>query len=195
MSLTSGEGNLGGLNVGNPKGFTDANAFELGVIQIKLDPGSVSTNTIVVKEVVIQGPKVRYELGATLGSNLGKIQENLDAFTRRLGGGSGGTTGGEKKFVIEHIYVRGGQVTLGTAVSSSAAVSTPLPEIHLTDLGKRNGGATAGEVASQVLGAITKSALDAAAKGGIEKIAKDALGGAVKGVTDTIGGLLGGKKK
>jgi len=212
VSLTSGQGTLGGLMVGNPQGFTAANAFELGEISVKLDTASVSTDTIVVKEVVIQGPKVRYELGASLGSNLGKIQENVDAYTRSLGGGgsggksgggSGGSkppeakpaSGGETKFVIEHLYVRGGKVTLGTAASEGASIGTPLPEIHLTDIGKKSGGASAGEVASQILDAITKGSIDAAAKGGIEKAAKDALGGAVKGVTDTLGGLLGGKKK
>lgn len=154
---------------------------------------------------MIQAPKVRYEVGATLGSNLGKIQENVDAYTRALGGGGGSSQpaeskpaeGGGTKLVIEHLYVRGGQVTLGTAASSSAAVGAPLPEIHLKDIGKSSGGATPGEVASQVIGAITKGALDVAARNGLEKAAKDALGaveGAAKGVKDTLGGLLGGKK-
>ena len=214
VSLTSGEGKLAGLVIANPEGFSGANAFELGLISLKLDTASVTTDTIVVKEVVVQGPKIRYELDGKLSSNLGRIQENIDAYTRSLGGGgkSGGggkagggskpapdetaskPSGGEKKFVIENFYVRGGEVSLGTAASAAGA-SCPLPEIHLTGIGKKSGGATAGEVTSQVLGAITKGALDAAMSNGLTKAAKDAVGGAVKGVTDTLGGLLGGKKE
>jgi uncharacterized protein involved in outer membrane biogenesis len=200
ISLTSGEGKLGGLLVGNPSGFTEANAFELGEIKVQIDTASLSGDTIIIKEVVIQGPKVRYELGATLASNLGKIQDNVDAYTKSLTGGGGAAKkpeepkpegGKETKLIIEHLWVRGGEVTLGTAASSTIALTSPLPEIHLTDIGKNSEGASPGEVASQVLSAIIDGALDVVTKSGIDKAAKSAI----DAVGEALGGLFGEKKK
>ena len=199
VSLSTGEGKLEGLKIPNPEGFADENAFELGLVSLKLDTGSISTDTIVVNEVVIQGPKIRFELTGSLGSNLSKIQQNVAAYSGG-GSGSGGTEkpaseGGEKKFVIENLWVRGGQVTLGTTVAGVGSASTTLPEIHLTDIGKKSGGATAAEVTKQVLDALTKGSIDAATKGGLNAKAKELLGSAVEGVKGALDGLLGGKKK
>lgn len=198
VSLTSGDGTLKGLVVGNPKGFATPSAFELGEISLKIDTNSVTTDTIVVREVVIQAPKVTYELGNSLSSNLDAIQRNVEAYSKQVGGDSGGASKpaaggseGGKKLVIEHLYVRGGRVTLATSVAGGKAASADIPEIHLKDIGKASGGATAGQVAAIVLEELTRSSIAAAARGELEK----AAAGLLDKAGDAIKDILGGKKK
>lgn len=207
VSVTSGEGQLKGLVVGNPKGYSTPSAIELGEIKVSLDTSTVTNDTVVIKEVLIDGPHLTYELGPG-GSNIGVIQENVSSFGGGSGSGggkggksSGGTKGtsgskseGGKKVIIENLIVRNGRVDVSASFLKGQSVGAGLGEIHLRDIGKSSGGATAAEVTQQLLGALTKSALDAVAGLNIEGLKKgvgDALGGAVEGVKD----IFGGKKK
>jgi uncharacterized protein involved in outer membrane biogenesis len=199
VSLSSGDGTLKGLVVGNPKGFASSSAFELGEISLKVDTNSVTTDTIVVREVVIQGPRVTYELGNSLSSNLEAIQKSVEAYSRMLGGGGGGgdaakAEDGGKKMIIEHLYVRGGRVTLAATAAAAAggkSASADIPEIHLKDIGKASGGATGAQVTAIVLEELTKSSIGAAARGQFEKAAEGLLDKA----GDKLKDILGGKKR
>jgi len=84
VAPTEGRAALHGLVVGNPAGFKTDNAFKMGSISVSIDTATVTKDPIVIKEVVIAGPEVTYELGAE-GSNLDAIQKNVESF-----GGSGG---------------------------------------------------------------------------------------------------------
>ncbi|MGB0290535.1 MAG: hypothetical protein ACPGC0_05015, partial [Opitutales bacterium] len=53
LSLTSGSGTITGLKVGNPKGYKSENIFELGEIQVDIQPTSLTNDTIVIKKVHI----------------------------------------------------------------------------------------------------------------------------------------------
>ena len=78
VSITSGEGSLRGLTVGNPEGFKTDRAFSLGEISVALDVGTVTQNPVVIKEIVILAPEVTYELGSG-GSNIDVILRNVNA--------------------------------------------------------------------------------------------------------------------
>lgn len=164
IQITSGKGAMRGLTVGNPSGFKTDRAFSLGEISLQVDVGSVTKDTIVIKEVVIAAPEVTYEL-ATGGSNIDALQRNVNAYT---GGGGGktekgkGSSEGGKKMVIENLYVRNGKVNVSATALGDKTMTTPLPDIHLTNIGKQSGGATAGQVTQQVLSAIGQSASKAA---------------------------------
>ena len=210
VSLTSGDGTLKGLVVGNPKGFKTPSAIELGQIHVKIDTSTVTSGTVVVKEILIEGPRLTYELGAGGGSNIGVIQDNVAAMGGGSGGGGSKGTGGGKpsgepkakepkedggtKVIIEDLVVRGGHVAVSASFLSGKDLGAPLPDIHLRDIGKAEGGVTSSELAKRILDALTHGALDAV-KGlnldSLEKAAGGALGGAIKSATD----ILGGKKK
>lgn len=215
VSLSSGEGTLKGLVVGNPEGFATPSAFELGEVSVKLDTSSLTTDTIVVKEVVIHAPKVTYELNGSLSSNLSKIQSNVDEYTRRLtgglagggkgdgsGGGKGGGKGdgtgggkadsGGKKFVIETLRVEGGRVQLSATIAKGGSIGADIAPIEMHDIGKADGGASPGQIAGTLLDVLVKSSLDAVTKSGIAKQATDLIGGTLGKATDAVKGLFGG---
>jgi hypothetical protein len=201
ISLTSGQASMNGLTVGNPQGFATDSAIRLGGIKVVLDTASLTSDTIVVKEVLIDGPEVTYELG-TGGSNIGAIQTNVDRFA---GGDAAKPSekapaaeeGGGKKIIIEKLTIQQGRVEVAATFLGNNKLGAPLPSITLTDIGKESGGATPGEIAAKILDAITGGVTDVVGTLGLDKLAKGAgvvideagkvLEGAGQGIKDLFG--------
>jgi hypothetical protein len=187
VSTTSGEGALKGLNIGNPDGFKTDKAFGLGLVSVKMDTGTITSDTIVIKEIVVQAPDITYEIG-TGGSNLDKLKENADAYVKVATGGGGGSSSADsadgKKLIIENLYIREARMNVSATFLGGKKFGATLPEIHLTDIGKDDGGAGPGEIADQVISAITDSATGALS--GID------FGDMANKVTEQLGNVLGG---
>lgn len=210
LSISSGEGALDGLTVGNPKGFTTPRALSLGSIAVKLDTSSVTgSGPIVIKEIDIEKPQVTYEVASNGDSNLQAIEKNAMAYGGASGGGgntnaTGGGGGQERKLVITDLYIRDGEIGMSHALLKGKTLTAPLPTIHLSNIGKDKGGATPGQVAEQVLSSITASASKVASVdlgkelGSLKDVvgsgvgsAKDAAGSGAAGISDQVKGLLG----
>jgi hypothetical protein len=207
VSVTSGEGALRGLRVGNPKGFATDSAFWLGEVSLKLDVATVASDTVVIKEIVIQAPEVTYELGAA-GSNIDALKRNVESYAKQMSGGGRGTGGGGgdagaegPKLIIENLYVRGGTVKVSATALGGKTLSVPLPAVHLKNIGKDTGGATPDEVMATLFSSLSGSvgkavsllALDkltGAAESGAAGV-KKALEEGAKGAGDTLKKLLG----
>lgn len=216
VSLTSGTGTLKGLVIGNPAGYKTPSAFRLGQIGVKLDVGSVTGDTVLIHEIAIDAPEVTYELGGAAGDNIRQIRDNARAFVKAHGGGgSTGASGGAakpaeggKKLIIENLYVRGGKIAVAATALGGKSLSAALPDIHLTNIGKDKGGATPGEVADKVLGALNADIQKVVAGIGIDKLkgmvpgtkdlqklAPQGTGGAVGTTVKDVGGSVGGAVK
>lgn len=193
LSLTSGEGAISGLSIANPKGYSASNAFSLGLVSLKVDPSSATKNPVVIKEIVIDAPQIAYEMGGQGGSNLQTIQNNVNAFAKKMGAGgssqpAAGSKEPEKKLIIEHLVVRNGQIAASHAQLKGQQIKVGLPAITMNNIGKAKGGATPAEVANEVIGAISAQA-QKVATAEVQKLLKDQLGSAAK---DALGGALGG---
>lgn len=184
VSATSGRGSLSGLKVGNPAGFKTDRALNLGEISVTIDTATVTSDPVVIKEIVITGPMVTYEIGGS-GSNIDAIRRNVEKFMKTNGGGESSSGGGEgPKLVIEHLYVRGGVINVSATFLGGKTLHTPLPNIHLKDIGKGEGGASPGEIASRLIDRMTAGAGSAVGLlnlEGMKSAVTDAVGGAVSG--------------
>jgi len=178
LAPASGEGEIKGLVLGNPKGFTTDSALKVGAISLRIDPASLTRDVVVIREVVIQSPQVTYESGD--GNNLETIQKNIEAYVTRMTGGKKDETGPTKKFIIENVYIRDGQVTIKTPLTLGKTLSSGIPDLHLRDVGKRSNGATAGEVAGQVWQALLRSTGNVASKIG------GAISDGARGAVDSV---------
>lgn len=184
-----GTASLRGLVVGNPKDFKTEHALSLGEISMKLDIGSLTKDVILIKEISIIKPDVTYEY-ASGGSNLDVIQRNVDRYVADNLGGKNESKdkGASKKFIIENLYVKNGKANVSADILKSKTMLVQLPDLHLHDIGKKSNGATAGEAAKQVLGAITQSVTKATSSlnlGGAVDSAKksaDSAGEKIKGL-------------
>ncbi|MCC6212428.1 MAG: hypothetical protein IT513_15430 [Burkholderiales bacterium] len=174
IELAAGKGTIRGLAIGNPKGYAAPHALKVGELSLKLDPGSVTKDVIVVKELLIASPDVVYERGPG-GDNMSVIQKNVEAWVAKNTGPKQADAGPGKKFVIENLYLRNGRAHFGTTLSAA------VPDMHLRDIGKKSNGATAGDVVKQVWGALARGVTSVAtsALGAIKDGAKSA-GDAVK---------------
>ena len=183
LSLTEGKGTIRGLTIGNPSGYKAPSAFKLGEVSLTLDTGSVTKDPIVIKLVQVAAPEVTYEMGASGGSNVQTIRDNVQAKTAaKPAAGSSSSKDPGKKLIIDRLDITGGKVTLATSLPGVKG-SGGLPDIHLTGIGRNSNGATASQVAEQVLGALSRSAMSAATSLGI--------GDALKGVTGAAGDTAG----
>lgn len=203
IALTSGEAGLSGLSVGSPAGFTADKSFFLGNISVKLDTSSVSgTGPIVIDEINIDKPQVTYEVNKSGDTNLQAIAKNAQNYAASLGGGKSGESkpaedNGQKKpgrkLIIKSLTVNNGQISIIQPLLQKP-LSAGLPTIHLTNIGKSEGGASPAEVAQQLIGAITNSASQIAASD-LSKALGDNLKNAADGYLKAKSGDVGNQIK
>lgn len=158
ISPLTGAGTLTGFTVGNPQGWSDANAFSLGKVSIDLEPGSVLKDTIVINEIVIDQPEFLYET-KLVRSNIQDLLKNIEAYT---GGNKeiGEKEGPPKKFIVKKFRLTNGKATVGVGV---AALPVPLPAISLDNLGVAEGGITGAQLSRAILADVLRSIVNATA--------------------------------
>ena len=156
VSLLSAEASLKGFLLGNPKGFQAPQAMKVGAISVNVDEKSLTQDTIVIDRIEVIKPEITYE--KVKGTdNFQTILANV----KKAVGAEGKTAKSEekssesgKKLVINNFIVKGGQVNLAMELLGGKMVSAPLPDIHLKDLGKKEGGASPAQTFEKIFGAI-----------------------------------------
>ncbi|MBI5240772.1 MAG: hypothetical protein HY926_09895 [Elusimicrobia bacterium] len=194
LSPFSGNGRIKGVFIGNPAGFKTPGAFQMGSVRMAVDLKSLAGDCVVVKEIIVEGPEVTFE-GSLKGSNLSRIQKNVESFVPAAPKAKGKKPKKEMKVIVDLFKVTGGKVNLSMTALGGKSLTVPLPDIELKGIGRKSNGATVGEAAQQMFGSLTNAATGAAAgaghllKGGTEQIEK--AGQAAAGL---IKGLFGKKK-
>ncbi len=176
-----GRGAIRGLEIGNPKGFKAPQALSLGEMRLAVEPASITSAVVHVKEISLEAPRIAYERGPD-GDNLSAIQRHIESQLPKSTPGKGDhkpeSAARERRFVIDRVEVHKAKVSYG------GAVSVAVPDIELRDLGKKSGGATAAEITREIWTAVTRQAI-AAAPGAIRNIEEKA-----KGALDSARGLF-----
>src|SRR5688572_25752639 len=149
LSPFSGQAQLSGLFVGNPQGWKTESAIKVGDVKVALDVRSALSDVVTIETIYIEGPEITYE-GGLGGSNIGKILENIEAFA---GGGGGGekpaaesASTSSKKFKVKDIQIRGAKVHLSTAGLGGKAMTVPLADMRLQNIGTDGSGVTAAQL-------------------------------------------------
>ena len=216
ISLFSAEAKLKKFFLGNPKGFRSPSAMKVGSVFVNVDEGTITSNTIVITKVLVDGPEITYEKrGKTdnFQAILANVQKNVPK--GKPSKKEPAKEGPGKQLIINDFIVKNGKVNLALGIpggiTGDQSISADLPDIHLKDLGKKKGGSSPAEIAKEILAVLygkiqspdVMGALDDQLKklGGagiaeIEKAAKEAAGipeGAGKeaeGVADKVKGLF-----
>lgn len=214
LDLTSGKGALKGFSVGNPDGFEEDHSIKFDSVAVEVDIADTSDKLIHIREIRVENPSIIYEVNQ-MTNNLTAIQNNVDAFLKEEG------LAGEKldeassedgpKVIIDNLYVTGGQVSVKAPILANQKVEGRLPNIHMANIGKDEGGASPGEVAAKIIEEITGKAMGVITQLGIGKNigtlldnagdlvnktgvgeaagkAGEAATGAAKGATDAVEG-------
>lgn len=201
LSLTTGEGSLGGLTIGNPSGFTSATSFYLGLISVKVDPQSIAgSGPITIKNITIDKPQITYEVNGSGDNNLKAILHNAQSYTgtskKDTEVQSAYGTHNGRKIIIDSLTISNGQIAIIQPVLlKDHPLSTPLPTIHMENIGKNSGGITPDQITQLLLSMVSQSATTAATEdltknlGNLKSI-KGNLTGAVTNGVGSLSGLL-----
>jgi hypothetical protein len=161
VSIFDGAGALNRLRIGNPKGFSDDDAFDLGKIAIVIDPKSVASDVVHVRSIVIDAPTLLAEFDAGGRSNLNAILDHVKAASGKPTGAGGGSGGKEKRLIVDEFRFANAEVR-ALAPAFQLDRKLKIPTIQLKNLGGKNG-ALPSEIASQVMRPVINAALQAAA--------------------------------
>ena len=176
-----GRGAIKGLEVGNPAGYKAPHALSLGEMRLAVDPASLASDVVHVREVSLEAPSIAYERGPG-GDNLTAIQKHIESALPKSeparGDSKAEKKAKERRFIIDRVQVRKAKVSYG------GAVDVDVPDLTLRDLGRKSGGATAAQITQEVWTAVTRQAL-AAAPASIRGLEERA-----KGAVDRLKGLL-----
>lgn len=148
----SGAGELTGLSIGNPPGFRTPHLLQVARVRVQVDVTTLTQTVVVIPLIEIEAPDVIYEKGATQ-TNIEALQTHL---ARQLQAGEPASTDGKppRRYIVERLQLLRPQAQASAAFLNGKTVRLKLPEMDLRDLGRAEGGLTAGELGAQVARAL-----------------------------------------
>lgn len=168
VSLFSGAGALEDLDIGNPAGFASENAFQLGEIAIEIEPRSVTQDVVRIHSLTVSRPRLTAEFDADGRDNLRTILDHVRDVANQTAGrpaeksaGKSEAGGAQKRMIIERFRFVDAEVR-AIAAPLKLDKTLKLPAIELKNLGARQGGASAAEIADQVMRPIVEATVKAA---------------------------------
>jgi hypothetical protein len=163
ISLTEGRGTIKGLEIANPKGYDGPYLMQLDEITVALNLDELSTETVVLDTVLIDGARIAAIVKGKDDSNLQTLMDNLDTGSSATEADAGGT---ETTVIIDQLDFTNAQASVDVVLLDQH-MEIDLPDIHLSGVGRKEGGATAGEVAGQLLKPITEAVVREVIKRGL----------------------------
>jgi uncharacterized protein involved in outer membrane biogenesis len=192
----TGNGSIRGLTVGNPSGWRSDRAIYLGEARLSIAPLSLWRDHVVINDILIDQPEFVYET-KIFSSNLQDLLKNIRSAAGPAPEAAAVATAKAsppRRYEIKRLRLQNGKVTIVLGASST---SVPLRSLTLTDLGTKEGGLTAGQLAAVATRDVLEQVLAAAAASGAKptgSAAADATVDALKKAAEAVKGLFEGKQ-
>lgn len=188
IDLTDGSGTIRGIRIGNPEGFSPADAIALDSIHVKIDLRSLTGGPVRIPRVEIGRAQVRIEFTPDGRSNLETLRRTIQS---RPSSPPGRETEPIRLHVGE-LRFAGGEIEALPEAHEDESRRVSLPAIALADLGGA-GGAPPGEIGKQVLLAFTRRVASVEASQQLESVVRKQVGGKLgEAAGKAAGGLLEG---
>ena len=201
---------VGDFLLGNPEGYSDPRAVELGKLVVDVAVPSLVSDVIHVEEITIDGCFVSYSVGGTNKiDNISQILLNVsgdkeDVAEAREDAGPSPTTeaevkdeakdaaeevaeeapGKKRRIIIDRVTVSGVKVKL-------QKLTIPVPNMTFEDIGKDVGGVAPADVVGIIWDRILKGATDVgaglSALGGLLGDGANAVGNGAGAAADAVG--------
>lgn len=187
IDLTKGAGQIMGLTIANPDGYSSSPAFQLGLLKLKIDIGSLAeAQPIVLDTLVIESMNASLELRGDT-SNLNVISESVSKNARSAEEKTKETESGKPLLIsIRKLFINNVNIAITSGEKKS---SDKLPTIELTNVGGEEGKSAAG-IASAVLSKLVSDILKEAAVEQLMKKFNETVGGATKSLLDSLNKAL-----
>jgi hypothetical protein len=193
IDLSSGRGELRGLTVANPDGFSRQPIFSLGEITLQIDLSSLAGDVPLVQDIRIVAPHLHYELNGRGGSNLTALQNNLKRHRSANEGGAEARQNGagkETRLRIRRLGVSGAQADLDLSAIGGKRLTAAMPPVTLTEIGGKRG-ATPAVVGEAVLSALVQGLEREVLRLGLARAAGQASGKVREGIGGALKKLYG----
>lgn len=192
LALLSGNAEFHGLKIGNPEGYESPYAFKLSDLKVSLVPKSLSSDTIVVKEIVVGGASLNAEFKGAK-SNLQQILDNVKKSsgpsTQQEQPAGQAEPGKAKKFIVKEFRFTGGEVTALSDIADMKKTAK-IPEVVVHDIGNASGGVTVAELTEQLLRPVIEKALQNAKAEVLQQGAEQLKQKGQEKLQDTLKGLI-----
>jgi len=193
LAPISGLGTLTDLRIGNPEGWSKADALRINRVHLHVKPFSLLDDPVEVNELTIEQIEIHYET-KIVASNISDLLKNAEKSLGLKGPETKTTDGKPIRLIVRKFVLRGGTVTLS---AGGQKMVIPMPEINLVDLGVKEGGLTPPQLGFAIMRSITATVVSASTK------ALGPLGGATgaaaaegaRQIGEAIKGFFGGEKK
>lgn len=193
IDLKTGTAIINELRIANPEGFRGPDVFTLGEISTRIDTASVTKDPVVIDEISINAPRVYYEINKDGASNIKVLERNIAQSTGAGQAGDEAARGSEgPRLLIRKLVIDRGEIEVRVAALGDKQKSANLPRIQLNDIGQQSGGATASEVARQVLGALIAKVGPAVADLGLGKYLGKSLDETKARIGESVDGKAAG---
>ncbi len=160
LTLTPLEGRLqiDNLSVGNPPGYANPNLIKLDCFKLDVDPDTLQSDVLLIRDVLIDTPRIAYERRVTT-DNLkamqleieratGKTEETTDAESTAIENQTNEKNNEGQKVIIDHLLVKDGLAKAKLSIAPSLPI--PLPDIEMSDIGKDKGGTSFAGALSEI---------------------------------------------
>lgn len=174
IKVTEGRGELRGLTVANPRGFSDASAFSLGEIALEIDTESLTGDVIVIDEILIKNASLLAEQKGLKDTNLQALLNNVQSNSAGANKPQAETqkteAGSDVRLAVKKFTFADSDMKLVSEQLGEHTVK--LPAINLTNLGSKEKGLTPEELANAVIEPLIAQA-KRAAQDRLEDLAKE----------------------
>jgi len=164
LDLSTGKGEISGLLIGNPEGYSSDYAFQLDNIVLQIDLPSLTGPVVVIKEVTVDGAKLIVEQkGAE--SNLAKLLDNLDSSSKEEADTESKDPQQETSSTDVHLMMEKFAFINSSAkiiMEGSEEKALKIPDITRNNIGNKQTGLTPEKMAKEVLRSFIKGAVKAA---------------------------------
>lgn len=153
LSPLAGSLTVSHVKIGNPKGYSDKDAFAVERIEIGLNIASLMSDTIVVKKILIDAPAISFE-NKDGKSNFDTMLANAKKSSAAEKAKTPGEKKAGKKVIIDEFSLNGATLSFSSALALGKALTLPLPPVTVKDIGKADGGTSFVDALTAVINGI-----------------------------------------
>lgn len=193
LAPMSGLGTLTSLRIGNPAGWSKADALRISRVQLQVKPFSVFSDPVEITELEIENIDINYEM-KVVASNLGDLLRNAEKSLGLNGPETKTEDGKPIRLIVRKFVLTKATVTLSAGGQN---LVIPLAEINLVDLGVKEGGLTPPQLGFAIMRSLTANVAAASTRalGTVGGPAGAAALENARQIGEAIKGFFGAEKK
>ena len=168
INLADGAAGIKGLTVANPGGYAQPYAFSLGEVRAGIDLQSLQEEPYIINEITVLAPQVFVEINEANKTNLNELKKNLASGSTAAAQDKKPQTATEgsakePRLIIRRVTFADGDIQARVAALDNKELKIKLPGLDMTNLGGSKG-ATATELASEILNRLTDLSIEVVKK-------------------------------